>query len=156
MRMLYLRVAPDDLEELERDPDVAAAWLADRDDVLDMGTAWHAIHFLLNGSAWGGEPPFFDAVLGGTPIGEPSTYEPIRFLSPEQVAAVRAELPRGEDLTLRFTHRRLRQAEIYPDGGWEQPDVLTALVLPAYGALVELFSAAAAAGDAVLITLDRS
>lgn len=156
MRMLYLRVAPDDLAELERDPDVAGLWFADRDDVLDLGTAWHAIHFLLNGSAWGGQPPLFDAVLGGTSIGDPSTYEPIRFVGPAEVAAVRGVLPRAEDLTLRFTHRALRQAEVYPDGAWDQPDVLTALVLPAYAQLTGLFAAAADAGDAILITLDRS
>ena len=156
MRMLYLRVAPADLEELERDPDVAGLWFADRDDVLDLGAAWHAIHFLLNGSAWGGQPPLFDAVLGGLAIGDPSTYEPIRFVSPSEVAAVRAVLPRSEDLTLRFTHRALRQAEVYPDGAWDQPDVLTALVLPAYQQLSSLFSAAAESGDAILITLDRS
>ena len=156
MRMLYLRVAPEDLAELERDPDVAALWFADRDDVLDLGNAWHAIHFLLNGSAWGGSAPLLDAVLGGQPIGDPSTYEPIRFVSPDEVAAVRGALPRAEDLTLRFTHRALRQAEVYPDGAWDQPDVLTALVLPAYSELTGLFAGAADAGDAVLITLDRT
>ncbi|MCU1587453.1 MAG: hypothetical protein JWN31_946 [Frankiales bacterium] len=156
MRMLYLRVAPADLEELEGDPDVAGLWFADRDDVLDLGTAWHAIHFLLNGSAWGGQPPLFDAVLGGVAIGDPSTYEPIRFVRPAQVGAVRSALPRADDLTLRFTHRALRQAEVYPDGAWDQADVLTALVLPAYQQLTDLFAGAATAGDAVLITLDRS
>jgi hypothetical protein len=156
MRMLYLRVAPADLEELERDPDVAGTWFADRDDVLDLGSTWHAIHFLLNGTAWGGTPPFDVAVLGGQAIGEPTTYEPIRFVSPDRVATLRSELPRSEDLVLRFTHKRMRQAEIYPDGEWDQPDVLTAVILPAYAQLVQLFIAAAADGDAVLITLDRS
>lgn len=155
MRMLYLRVAASDLDELERDPDVATRWFADREP-LDLGDAWHAIHFLLNGTAWGGDPPLFDAVLGGQPIGDPSTYEPVRFVAPEQVLALRTVLPRGEDLMLRFTHRRMRQSEIYPDGAWERPDVLTAMVLPAYAELVAMFAAAAGAGDAVLITLDRS
>jgi hypothetical protein len=156
MRMLYLRVAAADLPELERDPDVATRWFADREDVLDLGPAWHAIHFLLNGSAWGGNPPLYDAVLGGQAIGDPSSYEPIRFVSPGQVLALRGVLPRGEDLTLRFTHKRLRQAEIYPEGGWERPDVLTTVILPAYAELVALVGKAAAAGDALLITLDRS
>jgi hypothetical protein len=155
MRMLYLRVAPEDLPELERDPDVAALWFADREPV-DIGSSWHALQFLLNGSAWGGEQPLFDAVLGGTPIGDPSSYEPIRYVSPSEVVAVQSKLPRAEDLTLRFTHRAMRQAEIFPDGAWEQPDVLTAVVLPAYAQLTDLFSSAAAAGDAVLITLDRT
>jgi len=152
--MLYLRVAPEDLAELERDPDVAGQWFADREP-LDLGTAWHAIHFLLNGSAFGGGSPLFDAVLGGTAIGDPSTYEPIRYVSPAEVAAVAAALVKSPELTQRFTHRAMQQAEIYPESAWAEPAVLTELVLPAYERLLALFAGAAAAGDAVLITLDR-
>ena len=151
--MLYLRVP--DLEALERDPDVAATWFADREP-FDLGTAWHAIHFLLNGSAWGGSGPLFDAVLGGTPVGDPSSYEPIRFVTATEVEAVAEALPDGAELVPLFTHRALRQAEVYPDSAWERPDALTAFVLPSYARLAQLFTDAAAAGDAVLITLDRS
>jgi len=150
--MLYLRVA--DLAALERDPDVAAQWFADKEP-LDLGSTWHGIHVLLNGSAWGGGPPLFDAVLGGTVLGDPTSYEPIRFLSAGQVRAVAEALPSAQELTSRFTHKAMRQAEAYPDGAWDQPDALTAFLLPAYVRLGELFTAAAAAGDAVLITLDR-
>ena len=153
MRMLYLSVS--DLEALERDPDVAATWFAD-DVPFDLGTAWHAIHFLLHGSAWGGSGPLFDAVLGGTPLGDPSSYEPVRFLSADQVAAVAAALPPPEELVPRFTHQALRQAEVYPDGLWDTSDALTAVVLPAYTRLASFFASAAAANEAVLITLDRS
>jgi hypothetical protein len=151
--MLYLRTS--DLEALERDPDVAATWFAD-EEPFDLGTAWHAIHFLLHGSAWGGSGPLFDAVLGGTPLGDPSSYEPVRFLSADQVAAVAGALPPPEVLTPRFTHKALRQAEVYPDAQWDEADALTAFVLPAYERLQKLFADAAATGDSVLITLDRS
>jgi hypothetical protein len=150
--MLYLRVA--DIEALERDPDVAALWFADGDP-LDLGRAWHGLHLLLNGSAWGGSPPLLDAVLGGTPIGDPTSYEPIRFVSPEAVEAVAEALPPVEDLVPRFTHKAMRQAEVYPDEAWSEPDALTSFLLPAYAHLVQLFTDAAAAEEAVLITLDR-
>jgi hypothetical protein len=150
--MLYLPVL--DLEALERDPDVAALWFADGSP-LDLGRAWHGIHVLLNGSAWGGSPPLYDAVLGGTPIGDPSSYEPIRFVSPADVKAVAAAMPAAADLVPRFTHKAMKQAEAYPESAWDEPDVLTTLLLPAYTALKQLFDDAAAAGQAVLITLDR-
>lgn len=151
--MLYLRVS--DVAALERDPDVAAQWFADGEP-LDLGRAWHGLHVLLNGSAWGGSPPLFDAVLGGVPLGDPTSYEPIRFVSPEQVEAVAEALPPAEDLVPRFTHKAMRLAEAYPDSAWDEPDALTAFLLPAYAHLVQLFTDAGAAGDAVLITLDRS
>jgi hypothetical protein len=150
--MLYLSV--DDVAALERDPDVAAQWFADGEP-HDLGKAWHAVHFLLNGSAWGGGPPLFDAVLGGTPLGDPTSYEPIRFVSAEEVEAVAEALPEPDELVPRFTHKAMRQAEVYPDSWWDEADVLTARVLPAYHDLVLLFTDAAAAGQAVLITLER-
>jgi len=150
--MLYLRVS--DLDALERDPDVAALWFVDRDPV-DLGPAWHALHFLLNGSAWGGSAPLLDAVLGGTPLGDPNSYEPIRYVGPVEVEAVAEALPAPEELVPRFTHRAMNQAEIYPDAWWDEAGVLTERLLPAYHDLVLLFTDAAAAGEAVLITLDR-
>lgn len=151
--MLYLRVH--DVAPLERDPDQAALWFADGEP-LDLGRAWHGLHVLLNGSAWGGTPPLYDAVLGGTPLGDPTSYEPVRLVTAEQVLAVAQALPTGDELTPRFTHKGMRQAEAYPDSAWDEPDALTGFLLPAYAQLVVLFAQAAAAGDAVLITLDRS
>lgn len=151
--MLYLRV--NDVEALERDPDQAALWFADGDP-FDLGEAWHGLHVLLNGSAWGGSPPLYDAVLGGTPLGDPTSYEPVRYVDPAQVLAVAHALPTGDELTQRFTHKAMRLAEAYPESAWDSPDALTAFLLPAYARLVLLFVEAAAAGDAVLITLHRS
>ena len=150
--MLYLAVG--DLDALERDPDVAGRWFADSDP-LDLGEAWHGLHVLLNGSAWGGSPPLYDAVLGGTPLGDPSSYEPVRFVSPEEVKAVAAALPAEEQLVPRFTHKAMRLAEAYPDSAWDRADALTGFLLPAYRELVQLFTDAAAADQAVLITLER-
>jgi hypothetical protein len=154
--MLYISVDPatSDLDDLERDPDVAAQWFADGTPV-DVGLTWHGIHFLLNGSAWGGSGALFDAVLGGTPVGDPSSYEPIRYVSPAQVAAVASVLPTAEELTARFTHKALRQAEIYPDAAWEKADALTEFLLPSYATLKDFFTWAASRGEAVLITLER-
>jgi hypothetical protein len=153
MMMTWRRTTSDELDLLERDPDTAAALIADSEP-FDVGRAWHAVHMLLNGSPWGGSGPAFDVVLGGTVLGDPSTYEPVRVLVPQRVSAVAvllAGLP-PEDLRGRFTHRAFRQAEVYPDV-WDQPDVLTGFVLPAYDALRTFYAAAAAAGDAVLVQL---
>lgn len=152
--MHYLPVTATDVLDVEQDPDRAAHLLTDG-DVVDLGKAWHGLHFLLCGSAFGGCAPLFDAVLGGTPLGDPTSYEPVRLVTAEQVAAVAASLPAAADLVPRFTHRALRQAEIYPDEAWSHEDALTAFLLPAYDVLVGVFGKAAAAGNAVLITLDR-
>src|SRR4051812_1615876 len=109
--MLYMPVA--DLSALEADPDVAALWFADGSPV-DLGAAWHGLHVLLNGPAGGGPPPLSAGVLGGAPRGAPTSYEPIRFVSPADVKAVAAALPPAEELVPRFTHKAMKQAEAYP------------------------------------------
>ena len=154
--MVWRRTSADELDEVERDPDAAGLLMADShpSQLFDVGRAWHAVHMLLNGSPWGGSGPAADVVLGGTVLGDPSTYEPVRVLLPERVQAVAvllADLP-PDDLRSRFTHRAFRQAEVYPDV-WDTPDVLTSFVLPAYAVLRTFYAEAAAAGDAVLIQL---
>lgn len=156
MVMVWRRTTEGELDLLERDPDAAGLFLADSDpaQLFDVGRAWHAVHMLLNGSPWGGSGPAFDAVLGGTTLGDPSTYEPVRVLVPSRVSVIAALLAglAAPDLRDRFTHRAFRQAEVYPDV-WDQPDVLTSFVLPAYKALREFYGQAATAGDAVLVQL---
>lgn len=156
--MTWRRTSSDELDLLERDPDAAGPLMTDPApagrEVFDVGRAWHAVHMLLNGSPWGGSGPAFDVVLGGTVLGDPSTYEPVRALVPQRVSGVAvllAGLP-GDDLRGRFTHRAFRLAEVYPDV-WDEPDVLTSFVLPAYEALRSFFADAAGAGDAVLVQL---
>ena len=154
--MVWRRTTSDELDLLERDPDASGLLMADSEpeQLFDVGRAWHAVHMLLNGSPWGGSGPAFDVVLGGTTLGDPSTYEPVRVLLPERVgdvAVLLADLP-PDDLRSRFTHRAFRQAEVYPDV-WDTPDVLTTFVLPAYDALRAFYAEAAAAGDAVLVRL---
>ncbi len=157
MVMVWRRADEAELDRVERDPDAAGVLLADSEpeQLLDVGRAWHAVHMLLNGSPWGGDGPAFDVVLGGTAVGDPSTYEPVRVLVPERVRAV-ADLLAGAEpdaLRGRFTHRAFRQAEVYPDAAWDDADVLTAFVLPAYARLREFYAEAAQAGDAVLVQL---
>lgn len=156
MVMVWRRTSADELDLLERDPDASGLLMADSEpeELFDVERAWHAVHMLLNGSPWGGSGPAFDAVLGGTVLGDPSTYEPVRVLLPERVQAVASLLAglTADELRPRFTHRAFRQAEVYPDV-WDRADVLTSFVLPAYERLRAFYAEAAAAGDAVLVQL---
>ena len=56
------------------------------DDYLDIDKAWHAIHYILCGHPWEGEPPYFNVVLGGTEINDEDVgYGPARYLVPAEV-----------------------------------------------------------------------
>lgn len=52
----------------------------------DLDKAWHAIHFLLNGSVWGVTSPAGALLLGGEPVSEEDVgYGPARYFTVEQV-----------------------------------------------------------------------
>ena len=125
------------------------------EQLFDVGRAWHAVHMLLNGCPWGGSGPAFDVVLGGTVLGDPSTYEPVRVLVPERVSAVAVLLTAlpGDDL-----RGALHPPGVPPGRG------LPGRVGPAgrahelraagvRGGCATFYAEAAAAGDAVLVQL---
>jgi len=119
---------------------------------LDIGKAWHAIHFLLTGDLWDTSLPGGRAVLGGTEIGEDGGYGPKRFLLPEEVSAVDAELAdvSREDLTKRFD--QIPGADIYPHG-WDGNSEELEWVLREFDSLRRYYANAKARGHAMLLSI---
>ncbi len=158
----YLRVAPDELAKLKVSTTSIVDYLYPEDESEhpperrhDVDKAWHAIHYLLNGAAWEGEPPRFNAVLGGEPIGDDDLgYGPVRFLTGDEVREVADAL---EDVPVfvlmeRFDPEALDEAEIYPES-WGSDDVGRDYISAHYTGLAEFFRTAARAGDVMLVYL---
>jgi hypothetical protein len=59
---------------------------------LDLGKNWHALHYILNGSAWGIGEGAGAAILGGVEVGEDNGYGPARLLDAASVGAIAAGL----------------------------------------------------------------
>lgn len=92
---------------------------------VDLDKAWHCLHYLLTGSAWGGEEPLNFLVKGGTPLGEEDVgHGPARVFRPPEVAAVADALAPldAASLLLRFDAQKLDQLGIYP-GGFSELDL---------------------------------
>ncbi|QWP76020.1 YfbM family protein [Lysobacter sp. K5869] len=125
-----------------------------QDAYLDK--AWHAIHFVLTGSAWAGEAPWAWAVFGGSPVGEDDADANWRHLPAEQVRQVAqalAELPPAE-FAARYDAQALADAQIYPDVIWlRDGDEAKEYVLDYYAQLSGFYAAAARRGDDVFATI---
>jgi len=82
---------------------------------LRIDKSWHGIHFLLTGSARGGSPPLYYAVLGGREFGMDFGYGPARYLTPDQVKEVAAALDgiTKDSLRARFNPKAMTKANIY-------------------------------------------
>jgi hypothetical protein len=115
-------VSDEQLNELFADPDQLEAFLYESDepspDEEDVDKAWHGIHFLLPGSAWGGQPPLNFLVSGGRGIGDVDVgYGPAGGFMSAEVAGISQALGRisSDDLRARFDGKRLMDAEISPE-----------------------------------------
>lgn len=143
---------------LEQSQQIEAA-LYERDDAAAqdayLDKAWHAIHFVLTGSAWTGEAPWAWAILGGTPLNEDDDAS-WRHLPAEQVREVAqalAALPPAE-FARRFDAQALADAQIYPDTIWlRDGEDAKRYVLDYYAQLSGFYAAAAARGDDVFATI---
>jgi len=126
---------------------------SDPEKSLDLDKSWHLIHFLFTGLAWGGEGPIASAVLGGDElVGTDAGYGPFRYLDPAEVRATSDASARLDAATMwqRFDADRVNAAEIYPSpwtGGHPEPEYIT----QNYDALRDFYSAAASAGDGMLL-----
>jgi hypothetical protein len=158
------RLSDSDLSHLQEKPELIADYLAE-DPLdgfgpfadLDVDKAWHAIHFLLTGTAWEGEPPLNFLATGGTEIGDDLGYGPARGLAASRVRELAAALePLPADILMeRFNPAAFTSAEIYPEI-WDRPpedDDTRGYVAEYYDELRTFVIDAAVHGEALLISI---
>ncbi|MRW83814.1 DUF1877 family protein [Pseudoduganella sp. FT26W] len=120
---------------------------------IDADKAWHAIHFLLNGSAMPEETDPAPAIFGGEPIGEELDYGPARVLQPAEVQALAGTLA-GIDaaqLRARYVPEQLTEADIYPSMWDRNDDTDLDYVIENYLHMATFYRGAAERGDGVLL-----
>jgi hypothetical protein len=89
---------------------------------FDLDKAWHAIHFMLTGSAWEGQPPLNFLLQGESLEGFDTGYGPARYYTGETVQEIAIALgPLTWDaIKSRYDHSRFEAEEIYPQI-WDRP-----------------------------------
>lgn len=123
----FLQLSSGQLAAMIGDPSSVVTYInpddEERDSGIDVDKAWHGIHYLLAGDAWGGEPPLANVVLGGTEIGEDVGYGPARYLNADEVRAAADALKdiTPDVLRSRYIASELSENEIYPEI-WDDPD----------------------------------
>ena len=96
------------------------------DAFVDVDKAWHCLHFLLTGTADGGEPPLNFILVGGQEVGaEDVGYGPARAFMSHELAALASALAGLDHAALieRFDAATMDRLQIYPDvGRWSEVD----------------------------------
>jgi len=123
----FLQLSSEELTALIADPTGVESFIypedEERENNIDIDKAWHGIHYLLSGDAWGGEPPLANVVLGGTAIGDDVGYGPAKYLTAGEVQATADALNEitPDSLRSRYIASDLIKNEIYPDI-WDDPE----------------------------------
>ncbi len=126
-------------------------------DYLSLDKAWHGIHYLLTGDAWGGTFPEAFLVIGGTPIGEEDVgYGPARSFRAAEVAVIATGLATVDDQAFcdRCSLERLQAAEIYPTFGEDSEAEVRAYLLAYFQQLRAFLQQTAAAQQGLLVYID--
>jgi hypothetical protein len=164
MIAMFRRLSDADLSRLRQEPELVENYMGEDEQVgfgpfadLDVDKAWHAIHFLLTGSAWEGDPPLNFIVTGGLEMGDDLGYGPARGLTSGEVVKLAAALKAipPDSLLQRFDPAALTSAEIYPQI-WDRPqeeDDTRGYVSEYYDQLRSFILDAAVEGEALLIAM---
>ena len=124
-------------------------------DDLEIDKAWHGIHFLLTGTAWGSSLPLGFVVAGGEEVGDDLGYGPARALRSEDVLKIETALEplTTEELRRRFDAERMTELEIYPFGWNQDPDGELEYLLEFYAELRAFVRRTAERGHGLLVYL---
>lgn len=90
----------------------------------DLDKAWHAIHFMLTGSAWEGKAPLNFLICGGKEIDQSDTgYGPSRAMFSNETLEIKKELDliSIDEFRRRYNPAEMMQNQIYPDI-WDRYD----------------------------------
>ncbi len=113
------KVSSAELNKLLEDPSELTKVLYENEDEsshYDLDKAWHAIHYMLNGSVWEVSSIAGELFLGGELVSEQDVgYGPARYFDANKVSEIYSELDKIsiEDLFSKYT-AMLEQSEIYP------------------------------------------
>jgi hypothetical protein len=164
MEFIGRRLSSAELRVVLDDPSAVDALLyGDLDDEdaempepeLDLGKSWHAIHYLLTGTAWDtGDGVAGAAIFGGDEIGDDGGYGPARVLNPDLVRTVAAALDAVDAQTLRarFDADAMAAAQIYPNV-WTRGAADVNGFIAEFVELCQFYRAAADNGQAVLLAI---
>jgi Domain of unknown function (DUF1877) len=117
-------------------------------ETLQLGKAWHGVHWLVTGRVDGGDPPLSDLISGGEKIGPDLGYGPATILPADTVAQVSKALDAipADGLRAKFDLDKALAESIYSvqsagDAEW---------LIESYAELAAFYDFAARNGRAVL------
>lgn len=129
-----------------------------KDSLMSVDKAWHAIHYILTGEVW--EVPedniLANLVLGGEPVNDEDTgYGPVRFLDKEIVTQIADAVDVWDETAFRdkFDIKDMAEKQVYPVMDDEDGEIFFRYVWESFAALKQFFKETAQKGLNMLLFL---
>ena len=127
----------------------------DDPDALCLEKDWHALHYLLTGSAEGGGDPLGFLMAGGREVGQDIGYGRPRLLPPDFVRRLDAALQGMTDDQFwgRFDAQRFEAEGIYPEVWDEPPDDFRDVFIPLFHEMRAYIARVAESGGQLVVAI---
>jgi len=150
----FVSLSPEELQGLLDDPE---DWLTSLEDIeeerrLELGKAWHGLHYLLTGTAWDANTVAGQAILGGQQFGEDLGYGPGAYHMPDQVSEIAKELSKVSQASLiaRYVPAEMDSVGVYPNKWVRDGDEGRDWLIQSFRHLVTFYASASERGNAVI------
>ncbi|MBI2268422.1 MAG: YfbM family protein [Candidatus Blackburnbacteria bacterium] len=157
----YKQVTQNKILEIDKNTSIIPKILQDNESYpqLNIDKSWDGIHFLLTGKATGDKVdqsnPLEWVIAGWGEQGPEVGYGPSRVVAPKEVTQLAHILSKlkDDDFKKRFDPVKMNDVGIYPDGIWDEENILDWLV-DNFHQVKDFYIDAAKKGNAVLIWTD--
>lgn len=124
---------------------------------IDVAKEWHALHFLLTGTASEVYAPEGFLLDGGEALGPDGGNGPTRLFSPREVDDIHSALVDigDEELWSRFDADRMNAHQVYPSLDWhEELELTRRIYLKTFRELKSFVDKASRHGQCLIVTLN--
>lgn len=126
-------------------------------NTLNIGTSWHAIHYLLTGKTSSPTPGAGEIIFGGTEIGNDLGFGLAHLFMPEEVKTIADALQNFplRTFTSRYDPKQMQASKIYPENWLKEGDMGRAKLLDYYQQILTFYNNAAKNGQAIVFVVHQ-
>ncbi|MBC3882889.1 YfbM family protein [Undibacterium sp. LX40W] len=159
MRMSMVAVSPKQVPDLKRSQRALEQVLfkSNAASTLNIGTSWHAIHYLITGKTSSPVPGAGEVIFGGTEIGNDLGFGPAHLFSAEEVKTISDALQAFplKTFTGRYDVKQMQASKIYPENWLKEGDIGRARLLDYFQQILNFYANAAKNGQAIVFVVHQ-
>lgn len=159
MRMSMVVVSSKQVPDLKRNQRALEQVLfkSSAANTLNIGTSWHAIHYLITGKTSSPVPGAGEIIFGGTEIGNDLGFGPAHLFTAEEVKTISDALQAFplKTFTSRYDVKQMQASKIYPENWLKEGDIGRARLLDYFQQILNFYANATKNNQAIIFVVHQ-